>query len=174
MSITEAPTFRIDVGLHDMLKDNHNHRDIEDSVGPVEGVLPEPVYPQHPDSSVRWPTERAYNGFKRLRTWKGLGAPYFQSRLMPWDLRPLIAYLFTEWKCNLDCHYCWSYDNTIKGMKEPVAKRSIGPAATGTSEPRHCETRRGQDHLRAQHRRFVARLRSRGRARAGGFRVRGS
>ena len=44
---------------------------------------------------------------------------------MPNELRPLIAYLFTEWKCNLDCHYCWSYDNSIKGMTEPVAKASI-------------------------------------------------
>jgi len=41
--------------------------------------------------------------------------------VMPGQLRPLIAYLFTEWKCNLDCHYCWSYDNRITGMTEPVA-----------------------------------------------------
>ena len=133
MSTTEAPkeaapTFRIDVGLHELLKEDHHSHDvpdIEDSHGLVEGGLPEPVFPQHPDSSIRWKTERAYNNHKRIRTWKGLGAPYFKSRMMPWELRPLIAYLFSEWKCNLDCHYCWSYDNSIKGMTEPVAKRSI-------------------------------------------------
>jgi MoaA/NifB/PqqE/SkfB family radical SAM enzyme len=130
MSTTEtpkeaAPAFRIDVGLHDMLKESHSHEDIEDSFGYVEGGLPEPPYPQHPEPAIRWKTERQLNNFKRLRVWKALGAPYFKSRMMPWELRPLISYLFTEWKCNLDCHYCWSYDNSIKGMTEPVAKRSI-------------------------------------------------
>jgi hypothetical protein len=130
MSTTEtpkeaAPSFRIDVGLHDMLKDSHALKDLDDPIGAVEGGLPEPVFPQYPDAPERWKTERAYNNFKRLRTWKGLGAPYFKSKMMPWELRPLISYLFSEWKCNLDCHYCWSYDNSIKGMTEPVAKRSI-------------------------------------------------
>jgi len=32
---------------------------------------------------------------------------------------------FTEWKCNLDCHYCWSYDNRVKGMTEDTARRAI-------------------------------------------------
>ena len=45
--------------------------------------------------------------------------------LLPGDFHPIIAYLFTEWKCNLDCHYCWAFDNTVKGMSEDVAKRSI-------------------------------------------------
>ena len=130
MSTTEtpkeaAPSFRIDVGLHEMLKDSHGLKDLDDPIGPVEGGLPEPVYPQHPEFSIRWKTTRSYNNYKRVRTWKSLGAPYFKSKMMPWELRPLIAYLFSEWKCNLDCHYCWSYDNSIKGMTEPVAKRSI-------------------------------------------------
>src|SRR4026209_497864 len=130
MSTTEtpkeaAPSFRIDAGLHDMLKDSHGMKDLDDPIGPVEGGLPEPVYPQHPDPSIRWKTKRAYDNFNRLRMWKGRGTPYFKSKMMPWELRPLISYLFSEWKCNLDCHYCWSYDNSIKGMTEPVAKRSI-------------------------------------------------
>ena len=41
------------------------------------------------------------------------------------DLRPIIAYLFTEYKCNLDCHYCWAYNNAVKGMTEPMARRSV-------------------------------------------------
>lgn len=44
---------------------------------------------------------------------------------MPGQLQPLISYLFSEWKCNLDCHYCWSYDNSVKGMTEQTARKSI-------------------------------------------------
>lgn len=38
---------------------------------------------------------------------------------------PIIAYLFTEYKCNLDCHYCWAFDNRVKSMTEETAKRSV-------------------------------------------------
>jgi len=38
---------------------------------------------------------------------------------------PIIAYLFTEWKCSLDCHYCWSFDNRVKGMSEETARRAV-------------------------------------------------
>jgi pyruvate-formate lyase-activating enzyme len=44
---------------------------------------------------------------------------------MPGEFHPIIAYLFTEWNCNLDCHYCWAFDNTVKGMTEDTARRSI-------------------------------------------------
>ncbi len=117
-----APAFRVDVNLRDMLKNSSPDRPPQSNETEGEG-LPEPVYPQYPE--VRWKTDRRFHNFKVVRAWKGLGAPYFKSRLMPGQLRPLIAYLFSEWKCNLDCHYCWSYDNTVKGMTEPVAKQSI-------------------------------------------------
>jgi MoaA/NifB/PqqE/SkfB family radical SAM enzyme len=119
-----TPEFRIDENLLNVLK--NPVRDLEplpEPDGPVEGGLPEPVFPQRPE--VMWKTERAYNNFKAWRTWKGLGAPYFKSRLHAGELRPLISYLFTEWKCNLDCHYCWSYENSVRGMSEPTAKLSI-------------------------------------------------
>jgi MoaA/NifB/PqqE/SkfB family radical SAM enzyme len=51
--------------------------------------------------------------------------PYLKSRLLPGEFHPIICYLFTEYKCNLDCHYCWAFDNRVKGMTEEVAKRSI-------------------------------------------------
>lgn len=70
-------------------------------------------------------TRREYQTLGALRTWKSWGKPYFKSRWHHGELRPIIPYLFTEWKCNLDCHYCWSYNNTVKGMTEDVAKRSI-------------------------------------------------
>jgi hypothetical protein len=51
--------------------------------------------------------------------------PYIKSRVLPHDFHPIISYLFTEWKCNLDCHYCWAFDNHVTGMTEDTAKRSI-------------------------------------------------
>ncbi len=117
-----APSFRLDGNLHEALKNpSRPHTPVQ----PGDSVpgLPEPVYPQRPEAM--WETERAYNRFKAWRTWKGLGAPYFKSRLRPGELRPLIAYLFSEWKCNLDCHYCWSYENSVKGMTEATARLSI-------------------------------------------------
>jgi MoaA/NifB/PqqE/SkfB family radical SAM enzyme len=51
--------------------------------------------------------------------------PFFRSRLSAGAFHPIIAYLFSEWKCNLECQYCWAYDNQVKGMTEDVARRSI-------------------------------------------------
>jgi MoaA/NifB/PqqE/SkfB family radical SAM enzyme len=51
--------------------------------------------------------------------------PYLRSRVLPGDFHPITSYLFLEYKCNLDCWYCWSFDNRVKGMREDVARRSI-------------------------------------------------
>jgi len=75
--------------------------------------------------------ERAKQGRRKwtaplvLRAMNGWLFPYVRSRMLPGPFHPIIAYLFTEWKCNLDCHYCWSFDNRTKGMTEEVARRSI-------------------------------------------------
>jgi MoaA/NifB/PqqE/SkfB family radical SAM enzyme len=45
--------------------------------------------------------------------------------VLPGDFHPITAYLFIEYKCNLDCWYCSSYDNKVKGMTEGVARGSI-------------------------------------------------
>src|SRR5262249_29642038 len=118
-----APEFRVDVKLRDVLLSSNAQRNSIASALAVEEGLPEPVYPQY--TYPRWPTERKFHNYKAWRTWKSLGAPYFKHRLMPGQIQPLISYLFSEWKCNLDCHYCWSYDNSVKGMTEQTAKQSI-------------------------------------------------
>jgi MoaA/NifB/PqqE/SkfB family radical SAM enzyme len=98
-------------------------------------TLPEPLFPQHPDLLIdppgfdetphippahrRWSVPHIY------RTMRGWMFPYIRSRVLPGDFHPIIAYLFTEYKCNLDCHYCWAYDNRVKGMTEETARRSI-------------------------------------------------
>ena len=59
---------------------------------------------------------------RKMRGWLG---PYVRSRVMPGDFHPITAYLFVEYKCNIDCWYCWSFNNKVKGMTEDVARRSI-------------------------------------------------
>lgn len=91
--------------------------------------LPDPPFPRKPDLLARdalpqdqsrhWKPSQIYHAMQ------GWAFPYFKSRLLPGDFHPIVAYLFTEFKCNLDCHYCYSFDNRIKGMTEEVARASL-------------------------------------------------
>ena len=99
----------------------------------VPQTFPPVVFPQRPDllaaddaPYMPKPGEkRKWTAAQKYHAIKGWMFPYFKSRMLPGDFHPLITYLFNEWKCNLDCSYCWAYDNTVKGMTEDVAKRSI-------------------------------------------------
>jgi MoaA/NifB/PqqE/SkfB family radical SAM enzyme len=126
------PSFRLDVQLHDLLMQPVVKPSVPVPPRGEPQKLPEPVFPQHPelmegddadyipkDGARHWTREQI------LHSMKGWMFPYFKSRILPGQFHPIIAYLFTEWKCNLDCHYCWAFDNRIKGMTEDVAKRSI-------------------------------------------------
>lgn len=92
-------------------------------------ALPEPEFPQRPEllTDENWPGdgERHWPASHIYRAMRGWAIPFLQSRLLPGDLHPIIAYLFTEYRCNLDCHYCYSFDNRVKGMSESVARASI-------------------------------------------------
>jgi MoaA/NifB/PqqE/SkfB family radical SAM enzyme len=70
-------------------------------------------------------TRKEYQAFNRRRSIRCWLVPYVASRLHPHEFHPLLAYLFTEWKCNLDCHYCWAHDNRDSGMTLEVARASI-------------------------------------------------
>jgi hypothetical protein len=98
----------------------------------VPEPLPDPVFPQYPEllgddglGPPIPPPKRRHKAEHIARAFRGWAAPWLKSRVLPGDFHPIIAYLFTEWKCNLDCHYCWAFDNRVKGMTEEVAKRSI-------------------------------------------------
>jgi MoaA/NifB/PqqE/SkfB family radical SAM enzyme len=119
-------SYRIDVKLHDVLMDPGKKRSTLVPDGPALN-LPEPVFPQRQYSEETDATLTEYQRMNAKRTWKTWGKPYFQSRSLQnrKELRPIIAYLFTEFKCNLSCHYCWAFDNRIKGINEDVARRSI-------------------------------------------------
>ena len=129
--------FRLDVPLHQLLQQTPENPSALDT-SEDEKVLPVPVFPQHPellhelDATDISAHEQVLRTGKRhwpvshiLRTMNGWMLPYLKSRVLPGEFQPIIAYLFTEWKCNLDCHYCWSYDNRIRGMNEATAQRSI-------------------------------------------------
>jgi MoaA/NifB/PqqE/SkfB family radical SAM enzyme len=135
-----APSFRLDGQLHELLTKPTARP--QTALPPLASgqteKLPEPVFPEHPEllgeltDADRLAHQRAINGGQRrwsaplvMRALRGWMFPYLKSRVLPGDFHPIIAYLFTEWKCNLDCHYCWAFDNTVKGMTEDVAKRSI-------------------------------------------------
>jgi len=91
--------------------------------------LPEPPFPRRPQLLTRTDLpgdgERHWTTAQKYHVFRGWGIPYFKSRLLPGDFHPIVAYLFTEYKCNLDCWYCYSYDNRVKGMTEQVARASI-------------------------------------------------
>ena len=120
--------FRIDVAIHDLLMNNAPQ---PPRPALVKGAsLPEPVFPQFPEKlndpgPEAPPEKRKWDTQHKLRTAKGWLVPYVRSRVMPGQFHPITAYLFVEYKCNLDCWYCWSFDNRVKGMSEDVAKRSI-------------------------------------------------
>jgi MoaA/NifB/PqqE/SkfB family radical SAM enzyme len=91
--------------------------------------LPEPVFPQWPElltnESMPGDGVRHWNAAQIYHAARGWAFPYFKSRLLPGDFHPIVAYLFTEYKCNIDCHYCYSFNNKVKGMTEEVARASI-------------------------------------------------
>jgi MoaA/NifB/PqqE/SkfB family radical SAM enzyme len=118
----------VDVQLHDLLVNKPSRTSLIPSTEPL--TLPEPVYPQHPElvdvpDIEAIPDKRSFGPDIIYKSMRGWLFPYVRSRVLPGDFHPIIAYLFTEWKCNLDCHYCWAFDNSVKGMTEDVARRSI-------------------------------------------------
>ena len=126
--MTATPQFRIDVAINDLLTGPNGRPPAPAEVkGPG---LPSPVFPQHPErlsdpGPEIAPDKRKWGLADIHRIARGWLSPYIRSRVMPGNFHPITAYLFVEYKCNLDCWYCWSYNNRIKGMTEDVARRSI-------------------------------------------------
>jgi MoaA/NifB/PqqE/SkfB family radical SAM enzyme len=132
-----VPSFRVDVQVHELLTNSKKPPLAPPSPSTQGKTLPEPVFPQRPEllgAEVEIPEPQPDGSPYRRRRWtpplilhamRGWLFPYIKSRLLAGDFHPLIAYLFTEWKCNLDCHYCWAFDNRVRGMSEDTARRSI-------------------------------------------------
>ncbi len=62
------------------------------------------------------------NGVRAVNCWV---VPYLWSRVYSNQFRPVLCYLYTDWKCNIDCHYCFQYDNQREGMSLEIAKSNI-------------------------------------------------
>jgi MoaA/NifB/PqqE/SkfB family radical SAM enzyme len=120
--------FRIDVDIHNLLMNSG-------STGPKPAevrreTLPVPVFPQYPEllndpGPEIFPQKRDWSANHVWRATRGWLLPYIRSRVKPGEFHPITSYLFVDYKCNLDCWYCWAFNNKVKGMTEDVAKRSI-------------------------------------------------
>lgn len=126
--MSSTPIFRIDPSVHNLLMNSQPARPAPP--GEKGMTLPAPVFPRFPerlaDPGPEAPPDRrprSPRGVYRLA--RGWLFPYVRSRLLPGEFHPITAYLFVEYKCNLDCWYCWSYNNKVKGMTEDIARRSI-------------------------------------------------
>jgi MoaA/NifB/PqqE/SkfB family radical SAM enzyme len=130
-----AMPFRLNARIHDLLIQRAK---LTPPVPTHECLaLPKPIFPQHPEllgdveplprclPSDGKPYSTRITPFILRRALRGWLYPYLRSRTAPGDFHPIISYLFTEWKCNLDCHYCWAFNNDVQGMTEDVARRSI-------------------------------------------------
>jgi hypothetical protein len=105
IAMATAAKFRIDVTIHDLL--------MKSAQGPTAAeakglTLPDPVFPQFPerlsDPGPETPPEKRKWGAKDIyRTSRGWLFPYIRSRVLPGEFHPITAYLFVEYKCNLDC-----------------------------------------------------------------------
>lgn len=65
---------------------------------------------------------KASNGVRAIQRWV---VPYLNSRIHADEFRPLLCYLYTDWKCNIDCHYCFQYNNDQPGMSLETAKSAM-------------------------------------------------
>lgn len=132
---SDPASFRVDVATHDLLMKGERPEPL--APGPVPITLPEPVFPRFPEKagdvqpdpkklpSGDSPYRTRISPFMIRRALRGWLFPWVRAQVLPGDFHPMIAYLFTEWKCNIDCHYCWAFDNKVKGMTEDTARRSI-------------------------------------------------
>ena len=125
--MSTVPKFRIDVNVHSLLMNcaQSPERPVHQGLS-----LPEPVYPRFPEKlsdpgPATAPEKRDWTLSQAYRSMKGWLFPYIRSRVLPGEFHPIIAYLFLEYKCNLDCWYCWAFNNKVKGMTEDTARRTI-------------------------------------------------
>src|SRR5262245_5784882 len=120
MAVAVQPAFRIDVAINELLRHSVHP---PTPPKPLGATLPEPIFPQYPElrsvpGPAAPPEKRHWTREQILRKVRGWLIPYIRSRVMPGDFHPITAYLFVEYKCNLDCWYCWSFNNQVKGMTE--------------------------------------------------------
>lgn len=120
-----ARAFRLDPAIHAQLTRPGVRPAQPEAAAAAETLsLPDPVYPRRPELPEDGGWRLLYHlrsGARGVRCWV---VPYLKSRLYPHEFRPLLAFFFTDYACNLDCQYCWAHDPR-KGMTEDTARRAI-------------------------------------------------
>src|SRR5690348_2990912 len=126
------PAYKLDVQLHELLMKPSARPTPPPPPNGAAQMLPVAPFPSRPhlqngsdEQYAPADGNRRFGPAHIAKAMRGWAIPYLRSRILPGHFHPIVAYLFTEWKCNLDCHYCWAFDNRVKGMSEDIAKRSI-------------------------------------------------
>jgi MoaA/NifB/PqqE/SkfB family radical SAM enzyme len=68
--------------------------------------------------------DKSVRRIRNSRYWRCWVLPYLRGRIRG-GFRPIFGCVYTEWKCNLDCAYCRSYDNSLPGMDEDTGRRVV-------------------------------------------------
>ncbi len=67
---------------------------------------------------------RSYFIKNAIRGFKSWLIPYLKGRFKK-DFSPVLAYLYTDLNCNLNCKYCYSQGKKIPGMSMDVARKCV-------------------------------------------------
>jgi len=67
----------------------------------------------------------SYKTKNAVRAFKSWGVPWFKGKVFHKEFRPILSCFFTEWKCNIDCHYCFQSNSKKPGMDFKTAKKAI-------------------------------------------------
>ncbi len=94
------------------------HQETDDSKDRPESS---PEKPQ-PEKRIEPAFYYLKNFSRAYRSWL---LPYIKSRLRSHEFRPILAYLYTDLNCNLNCHYCFSRGKNIPGMSMQTAKDAV-------------------------------------------------
>ncbi len=133
--VNPVAPLRLDGWMQELTRGRQRTLPVRSTLGTQE--LPDPVFPRHPKllrdmSGEPLVQHRHWTAPLIYRKMRGWLFPYMKSRVLPGDFHPIIAYFFSDWKCNVDCHYCPSWDNHVPGMTEDIAVRSIDWLSTTT------------------------------------------
>ncbi len=88
-----------------------------------------------PRSKRKWfnrhnkPREKAHNNKYYMnnftRAYRSWLVPYAKARFFYKTFRPILSFLYTDLRCNVDCHYCYIQDRKIPGMSMQTAKDAV-------------------------------------------------
>lgn len=73
-------------------------------------------------TSLKLAKYKIKNGTRAFNRWI---VPYIGSKVYNSRLRPVVSFMVTDWKCNINCGYCFQHDNKGGSMSLETAYSSI-------------------------------------------------